>query len=65
MQKIDNNQLRLTRKGIALVAAITADLLPQIEGGLDTTKFEKFWELYDEEVQIRYEIKRYEPVKRI
>ena len=39
----------LTPKGIAILAAIEADLLPKVKGGWDDTKFNKFWKLYETE----------------
>ena len=46
----------VSRKGIALWAAIHAGLLQEIE---DTTKFEKFWELYDDQIRTRFEVRQY------
>ena len=38
----------ITRKALALGAAIDSGLLPKIEDGWDDTKFNKFWEMYEE-----------------
>lgn len=38
----------VTDKGIALLAAIEAGLIPKTEDKYDTEPFEKFWEIYSE-----------------
>lgn len=38
----------VTDKGVALLAAIEAGLVPQAEDGYDIEPFEKFWEIYSE-----------------
>lgn len=44
----------LTPKGIAILAAIEADLLPKVKGGWDDTKFNKFWELFSKELESNF-----------
>ena len=51
---IAKSKLFLTPKGIAILAAIEADLLPKVKGGWDDTKFNKFWELYETEFNKNY-----------
>ena len=53
----------LTPKGIAVLAAIEAELLPRVEGGWDNTKFDKFWELYEAEFNKNFIIVRKEKEK--
>ena len=48
-EKGNTNKPFLTPKGIAVLAAIEAELLPRVEGGWDNTKFDKFWEQYEAE----------------
>lgn len=59
---MDNNEktnVTVTDKGIALLAAIEAGLLPpQTEEGWDISGFEKFWEIYSEKSRASQEIKQ-------
>lgn len=49
----------VTDKGIALLAAIEAGLLPpQAEEGRDISGFEKFWKIYSEKSRASQEIKQ-------
>ena len=58
---MDNNEeprVHVSDKGIALLAAIDAGLLPpQTEEGRDTSGFEKFWGIYSEKSLAYQEIK--------
>lgn len=45
-------ELRITTKGIAVVLAIENGLCPKIKGGYDITKFEKFWEAFESQVDL-------------
>lgn len=42
-----DEKYQITEKGRAAVAAIKSGLCPQVEGGWDMDKFEKFWCLYE------------------
>lgn len=44
----------LTRKGVALIAAIESGLLTEVDGGWDDKKFQKFWEMYNETLREVY-----------
>lgn len=38
----------LTDKGLAVTAAVESGLLPRVDGGWDDTKFNEFWQRYEE-----------------
>ena len=40
-------KIRLTEKGLAVLAAIECGLCPKVEGGYNTEKFDEFWDLYE------------------
>lgn len=40
-------KLQLTTKGIAFYLAMKHGVCPKIDGGYDTTKFEKFWDEFE------------------
>lgn len=39
--------VKLTPKGVALIAWIECGLAPEVEGGYDNDSFEKFWAKYE------------------
>jgi len=59
-KKMQNNKLRLTEKGYAIIVAIESGLLPRVEGGWDDTVFNKFWDKYSADL-----IKRVPKVKKL
>lgn len=42
-----------TEKGLAVIAAIESELMPEVEGGWDDTKFNEFWEKYQSSLHER------------
>ena len=40
----------ITNKGKAFLAAVEAGLIVETEDGLDISKFERFWELYEKTI---------------
>lgn len=59
MKDNEKTNVTVTDKGIALLAAIEAGLLPpQTEEGRDISGFEKFWEIYSEKSRASQEIKQ-------
>lgn len=47
------NKYQITPKGIAIMAAIESELLPEIEGGWDDSKFNIFWEKFENSLKER------------
>lgn len=45
--------LRITEKGIALLSAIDAGLLPEMGDDWDDTRFNRFWDLYQSRLSER------------
>lgn len=41
----------LTPRGLAVVLAIQAGIIPKCEGGYDTAAFDRFWDRYELEVK--------------
>lgn len=59
MNNDEKTNVTVSDKGIALLAAIDAGLLPpQTEEGRDISGFEKFWEIYSVKSRASQEIKQ-------
>ena len=52
----DGTALKITLKGRAVIAAVDAGLLPEVDGGWDDTGFLRFWEEF--EPDLRKEIQK-------
>ena len=44
----DTSRLAISDKGLAILAAVDCGLIPKTETGVDTSQFEMFWSLYQE-----------------
>lgn len=47
MKGVIDTEYRVTQKGLAVSAAIESGMCKKVDGGYDTSEFERFWSLYE------------------